>query len=257
MMPASATSAGASRTGAFGAALALFGIVLSGPLALALVAFTHPQPAWRDAELFADNYHFIQLVPYFAGLLLVAGFVILIASIHQLAEPRLKAMTASACIFAAVFAALISLNYVVQTTFVPDLARHDGDTAPALVAALSMSNPRSLAWGIEMWGYAFLGVATWLAAPIFRQTPLERGVALTFVTNGVMGVAGAAWTVARPGWAMTHTGMAAFGAWNILVAAMTALAFVALRRRAHVTPLEQTARCSWGTTLARIGLERS
>jgi hypothetical protein len=222
------------------------------------VAFTRPQPAWRDAELFAAHYHFVQLIPYFAGLLLVAGFVILIASVHQLAEPRLKAMTASACIFAAVFAALISLNYVVQTTFVPDLARHDRDSAAAaLVPALSMSNPRSLAWGIEMWGYAFLGVATWLAAPIFRRTPLERGVALTFATNGVIGVAGAAWTVARPGWVMTPAGMAAFGAWNILAAAMAALAFVALRRRAHGTALEHTAQRDWGTMFARTRLERS
>jgi hypothetical protein len=246
--------ASACRTGAFGAALAFIGITLSGPPALALVAVTHPQPPWRDAELFAENYHFIQVVPYLAGLLLVAGFVILIASLHQLAGAQLEPVTACASVFAAVFAALIALNYVVQTSFVPDLARNYRDSAASLVAALSMSNPKSLAWGIEMWGYAFLGVATWLAAPIFRRTPLERAVAFTFVANGVMGLAGAACTVARPGWVMTAPGVAAFAAWNLLAAAMTALAFVALRRRAH-NALVENEREQSGTPFARIGME--
>lgn len=250
---ASSGSASSCRAGAFGAALALVGTSLSGPLGLALVASTHPQPAWRDAQLFAENYHFVQVLPYFAGLLLVAGFVILIASVHQLAEPRLKAATASASIFAAVFAALISLNYVVQTTFVPDLARHDGSAAAALVAALSMSNPRSLAWAIEMWGYAFLGVATWLCASVFGRTPLERTLAFTFVANGVMGVAGAAYTIARPGWVMTPPGLAAFGSWNVLAATMASLAFVALQRRARARSLVEDQPA--GTALARVEME--
>ena len=37
------------RVAAFGT---LLGIALSGPLAVALVIGTHPQPPWRDAELF-------------------------------------------------------------------------------------------------------------------------------------------------------------------------------------------------------------
>jgi hypothetical protein len=41
-----------------------------------------------------------------------------------------------------------------------------GDPA---VAYLVMSNPISISWTFEMFGYAVLGVATWLIAPTFRD----------------------------------------------------------------------------------------
>jgi hypothetical protein len=69
------------------------GAVLSGPFAMLLVTLTHPQPEWRDAQLFAAKFHAV------------------------------------------------------------------------LIGALTMANPSSLAWGLEMWGYGFLSVGTWQVAP--------------------------------------------------------------------------------------------
>ena len=95
----------------------------------------------------------------------------------------------------------------------------------------SMSNPTSLAWAIEMWGYAFIGVATWLVAPVFHGSRLERLTALAFVANGPVSVAGGLLTTARPGWVMTTPGLAAFTGWNLLLAAMAGLALAVFRRR--------------------------
>jgi hypothetical protein len=195
------------------------------------VSATHPQPAWRDAELFARHYHAIQLLPYAGGILLVAALILLVSSIHASARAHEKALTGAALVFTGAFAAFIFFNYVAQTTLVPDLARRYEPANAPIIATLSMSNPRSLAWGIEMWGWGLLGVATWLLATVFDRSKLERAAALAFIANGPVSVAGALWTVARPGWVMTPAGLVAFAAWNVLLAAMAALAFIAFGRR--------------------------
>ena len=88
MTPAEPTSDAASpyRAAVLAALGTLIGILLSGPVAVALVSVTHPQPPWRDAELFARSYHVIQDVPYLGGIVLVAALVLLIASLHAAAR---------------------------------------------------------------------------------------------------------------------------------------------------------------------------
>jgi hypothetical protein len=200
-------------------------------LALAAVNATHPQPAWQSAGVFARHYHPIQLLPYLGGVVLVSALVLLIASLHALAPVERTALTGAALVFTAAYVALIFFNYVVQTTFIPELAKEASAGSAAIVAALSMANPRSLAWGIEMWGWGFLGVATWLVAPVFQGSRLERATAATFVANGPVSIIGALCTVAFPGWVTTPTGYIAFGSWNVLLAAMAVLALLSLRAR--------------------------
>lgn len=222
-------SSDAYRFGVRGAWLTLLGIALSGPLAVACVAASHPQPPWRDALTFARHHHPIQLAPYLGGLLLVAGLVMLLASAFATMREERPARAAAGLVSTAVFAALIAFNYVLQVAFVPALARPFEATNAALLAAFSMTNPRSLAWAVEMWGWAALGVATWLAAPAFARSALDRAAAGLFVANGWLSVAGALWTVARPGWVMEPAGLIAFALWNALLTALALLALLALR----------------------------
>jgi hypothetical protein len=221
------------RMGVLSAAGVLLGEALSGPLAVALVNLTHPQPTWRDAELYARHYHPVQILPYAGGIVLVGAMILLLATLHTLAHEREKALTGTALVFTAVFAGFIFFNYVAQTTFVPDLARRYDPADAPLIAALSMVNPRSLAWGIEMWGWGFLGLATWLASAVFGRRGLERAAALAFAANGPVSAAGALWTVLRPGWVMTPAGLVMFAGWNLLLAAMAVLALIVFRRRLH------------------------
>ncbi|HET7545302.1 MAG TPA: hypothetical protein VFK05_35795 [Polyangiaceae bacterium] len=228
---AHARLASACRLGAQGATGVLIGIFLSGPLAVGLVNVTHPQPPWHGARAFAAAYHPLQLLPYLGGIVLVSALLVLMASLREVAPEVHRARVGAALIFSSAFAALIFFNYVVQCTFLPELTRdYDPDDA-ALIAALSMSNPTSLAWGIEMWGWGLLGIATWLAAPAFRASGLERATARCFAANAPLSIAGALLTVVRPGWVMTLPGLVAFGAWNLLLTAMALLAWLSLRRR--------------------------
>ena len=95
-----------------------------------------------------------------------------------------------------------------------------------------MSNPKSLGWGLEMWGYGFLGVATWLVAPVFSRAPVERWTARAFIANGPVSIVPAFATAFAPGWELSTLGLISFGVWNLLVLAMAPLAMVALQRRA-------------------------
>lgn len=206
----------------------ILGIVLSGPLAVMLVNATHPQPDWQGASTYAAHYHPLQVVPYLGGIVLVVALVCFVSALHSIKHsPR----TQAAMIFTAVFATLIFGNYIVQSTFLPYLATHYEDANAPILAALSMANPTSLAWGIEMWGWAFLGIATWLCAPVFHGSALERATAWCFAANGAVSIAGGLLTTLRPGWVMTPMGLAMFAMWNLLLLVMCALAAASLSKR--------------------------
>ena len=230
-MSTGAATRQACRWGERAATCTLCGIVISGPMAVVLLAFLHPQPPWKDAETFARHYHWLQTLPYFGGFLLVFGFVALMASLYVLAPAEQRARATTALVLTAVFAAMVFLNYVIQTTFVPNLARHDLAANANIIAAFSMVNPSSLAWALEMWAYGFLGLGHLLIAPVFARTGIERAAATLFVINGISSGATAVWTAVDPGWMMTSTGLVAYTVWNALVFAMVSVALVVFRRR--------------------------
>ena len=230
-----ASATPSERLGLASAWATLAGIVLSGPLALIALNRAHPQPPWRDAATFVHAVHPAQAFPYSAGFLLVGGAAVLISSLHAGAPPDLKPRTTAALVFTGAFAALVFLNYIVQTTFMPVLVERYAAEDEPIVTALSLANPTSLAWALEMWAWGLFGVATWLVAPVFSRGALERFTSHVFVANGVVSVGSALMTAFRPAWVMTPSGLVGFTLWNILVFAMAALTLVALNRRARAT----------------------
>jgi hypothetical protein len=145
------------------ALIALSGYVLSGPIAFFLVHLINPQPPWLSPSVFADHYSPIQDLPYYFGFLLIGGMLMLVAAHYlncQGETEKKKFQLLLALGWTIVFCALISFNYVSQTTFVRNLALHYKPEYDAAIAAFSMANPMSFCWANEMWGYALLGVAT-------------------------------------------------------------------------------------------------
>jgi hypothetical protein len=134
-------------------------------------------------------------------------------------------------ILAGVFAALILLNYVIQTTFVPALLAQEG--SGAFVTLFAMSNPHSLAWSLEMWGYAVLGVGLWLVAPALDRSALERATARLIALNALVSLAGGIATSARQAWVFTPAGLLGFGGWNVLMAVLSLCFLLAWRARVH------------------------
>jgi hypothetical protein len=224
----------ARQTAIFAASLLLIGTLLSGPIGLLVVQAVHPQPPWQDAQTFVAHYHPVQTFPFFAGFLLVLGSSLLVAALYHLAPPadRPKALLAVMC--TAAFAALIFFNYTCQTTFVPALLADYKPEYAVIISTFSFSNPRSLCWALEMWGYALLGVATWLLAPVFHGSTVEKMTAGLMIANGVVSVAGGFISALDLAWVMTLPGMINYIAWNALVILWAIFVIVSLRRRTQL-----------------------
>jgi len=219
----------AYRIGALGAILTAAGTLASGPLALPVVALVQPQPLWAGAAVFVENFHRIQTVPFYFGFVLLTGSILMLVSIC--AQSKGRPASLAALVFMSIGGALVFLNYLTQTTFIPAIV--DGYTpefAP-VIAAFSMSNPGSLAWAIEMWGYGFMGLGTWLAAGFFGAGRLERAARILFILNGVASVSGALVVSFDLEGVFSIPGLVGYGLWNVLYVALSVVFYLVLRRR--------------------------
>lgn len=189
------------------------GALLSGPIAMAIVTLIGPQPRWSNADSFVAAYHPIQALPYLLGYLLLSGFVLFAVACHTAAAPRHRIRTTTALVFTTVYAALVFLNYTLQIGFVP---RRLPDQ-PALAGALTMANPNSFAWFLEMFGYAAMGIATALIAPLFGGSRRGSVVRRLLYLNGLVSVVGAACTGRYESWVFSASGLTSFAAWNVVV----------------------------------------
>lgn len=214
-----------------GALVALFGLLLSGPVSIALLAMVRRSAGWRGADDFAQYFYRLQVAPFYFGFVLVVGFLMLFAGLYDVATDEEKPRLRVAVMLATAYAALITLNYVAQTTFIPALATHYRPAYEGLVDAFSITNPRSLAWAIEMWGYALLGGATWFASGIFRDGRQQRWLAGLMVLNGFASIIAAIAAAADMSWIVGTLGFAGYIAWNILMAAIFVLTVLVLTPR--------------------------
>lgn len=215
----------------YGAWSVLIGILLSGPIGMLVISLTKPQPAWQLTQIFAANYHWIQAFPYFAGFLIIIGFLLMMIGLYETAEPELRFHALAALVFTTIFATLISLNYIFQTTFVPALLSTYARDRNEIVSAFTMANPNSLGWALEMWGYGFLGVATWFASKLFGESKLERATTALLIVNGITSIASALWTAIDSGWVLTTAGLVGYVVWNVLILAIAVLVLLVTRQR--------------------------
>ena len=227
----------AFHLGLLGAILAMAGTLLSGPLAVLLINAVQPQPAWESPQILVANYHRIQSLPFYFGILLLSGSLMMIGAVYLLA--RDKGTPLLALLFTSIAAGLISLNYLTQATLVPALVESYTPALDPVITALSMANPRSIAWALEMWGYGFLGMGTWLAAGFFGGGGIQRATRILMVLNGALSVLGTLWTSFDLGWVLSTAGLISYGAWNLLYIFLALLIYIALRKA------EASASTSW------------
>ena len=117
------------------------------------------------------------------SLFLGAAFLLMIVALHQIAPPDRKVWSLAALAFATVYAALISINYFVQLTWVaPRLA--SGRTAgvePFLFVPFD-----SFLYAVDILGYSFMSVATLFSARVFTDCGTERVAKWFLVCNGLL-----------------------------------------------------------------------
>lgn len=199
--------------------------LLSGPVGFALT-FLHPQPAWTDAATFAAHAHPIQQLPYWLGFGLLASCVVLVARVVALSWENHATRALVVLVLTAMYGAAILINYALQVAYVPVLAR----AGSPLVAYVTMANPEAPTWLLEMFGYGALGVATWVAAPLFGAH--RRWIRRLLAVNGLVSIAGAIACAGGMSWLQTVPGLFAYLAWNaVFIAAAVAIALDLRPRR--------------------------
>ena len=114
-----------------------------------------------------------------------------------------------------VFCTLVSFNYICQISFVRNLTLNYKQEHDAAIAAFSMANPLSFCWANEMWGYAFLGISTWLTASYYANR--NNLIRILMIANGIVSLGSAISTNVNIRWVMTTAGITAYFLWNVLM----------------------------------------
>jgi hypothetical protein len=117
------------------------------------------------------------------SLFLGSSFLVLMVAVHQAAAPERRVWSQAAVAFATVYAALISINYYVQLTWVgPRLAR--GEIAG--MEAFLFTPFDSFLYAVDILGYSFMSVATLFAARVLVGDGLELVARRFLVANGLL-----------------------------------------------------------------------
>jgi len=141
------------------------------------------------------------------SLLLGSSFLLLMVSVNQVASEDRKIWGQAAMAFATVYAVMISINYFVQLTWVtPRMAE-------ARIAGMEqfLFVPfDSFLYSVDILGYSFMSVATFLAAMIFTGKGIERIARWFLIANGLL---------------IPFIALQMFWHWMIWIAALWAITF--------------------------------
>jgi hypothetical protein len=119
---------------------------------------------------------------YGFSLLIPIPFVLALLALHYSVPRDKKIWTHAALLFAAIYTAYVTLNYVVQlATVIPMTLRG----ALGEVRVLDQT-PHSLFWDVDALGYIFMGIATFFAALAFTAQGLEKWVRCLFLANALV-----------------------------------------------------------------------
>lgn len=198
------------------ALVALFGYVTSGPVTFIIVSLVKPQPAWVSAKVFADNYSPVQDLPFYFGFFLIAGMLMLATALYLSAiEPKTRFALLLALCCTVIFCGMVAFNYICQTTYIHNMALNYNSGYDSAIEMFSMSNPLSFCWANEMWGYALLGIATWLMS-VYYKTKNET-IRILLIANGIVSLISVAWTIMDVNWVLTTLGLVLYFTWNVLM----------------------------------------
>ena len=172
------------------ATLVVAGAVLSGPVAAVVVSRVAPQPAWTGVDRLRRQLPPCAGAPLRARVPPSRRIRVVLRVVPRACGCVLRVRASAALVFTGIYASLIFTNYTMQLGFIPRVLKE----RPAYLAALTMANPSSFAWFLEMFGYAAMGVATWLLADGFRGSHRADAIRWLLIGNGVLSILGAACT---------------------------------------------------------------
>ena len=165
------------------AIIALLVILIDVGMILSTILF--PMTNITNMEAYASSFNSLQMLPFIPSLLLAPIFVIMMLSIHQYASDDRKILSQLGFSFSLICAAVLSIHYYIQLTFVQQgILNHQ----TAGIWQFAAPNPHSFFWTLAALGYGFMGIALLFTAPVFSGKS-ERSIKWLFIANGVVGIA--------------------------------------------------------------------
>lgn len=125
----------------------------------------------------------------------------------------------------AIFGSLLSLNYIIQVVYIPNAL----DQNDAILSLLTMANPKSLAWAIEMFGYGILGLATIVVAPLFSNRGIQKIIKWLLVFNGVTSIGGTVAIAFDLSGVLSAPALIGYYMWNALIVIIMLLVIIQFR----------------------------
>jgi len=119
---------------------------------------------------------------YGTSLCIVIPFVFVMLALHYTTPDEKKFWSHAALIFTILYAVFVTANYVVQlATVIPMTIK--GSLAEVRIL---QQTPHSLFWDFDALGYIFMGLATFVAIPIFNRSGFQKWVRMAFIANALV-----------------------------------------------------------------------
>jgi hypothetical protein len=149
------------------------------------VTITPPTLWWGKGGYPASQYLYLSSLG--VAFLMAPLLIVLFSSIYFISPISKKYQSLLALIFTSIFVPLVCINYYIQFTAVREniLSGNISD-----VAMFIHQNTNSIVFAFDVLGYLFLGIASFLIAPIFNSSKSEVYIKVLFNLYGLISVTG-------------------------------------------------------------------
>jgi len=222
--PAPRLSLPLGRLGFWSATLAAV-FTVTWTVAAVVTVVASPPTSWQGIDVYAATFDSRQMLMLVPVLLLAPTFVVVLACVHAYASEDTKPWALLGVVFAAMYATIASVTYVLQLTVV---RQHLLGRQTAGLDLLISVNPNSVAWALETFGYFFMDLALLVTAPVFRGGRRERWICRLFLANGIGLPATAVYVYTMD--ALQPLALASLGVWCVTFPIAMGLLAATLRR---------------------------
>ncbi|MCB0710298.1 MAG: hypothetical protein KDC15_13010 [Chitinophagaceae bacterium] len=123
-----------------------------------------------------------EILIYGTSLCIVIPFIIEILALHYITPDEKKFWSHAALIFSIIYSVFVTANYVVQlATVVPMKLNGAADEIRILE-----QTPHSMFWDFDALGYIFMGLAMFVAIPVFKKQGFQKWIRISFLANALV-----------------------------------------------------------------------
>lgn len=123
-----------------------------------------------------------EILIYGTSLCIVIPFITEILALHYITSDEKKFWSHAALIFSILYSVFVTANYVVQLATVVPMKLNGA----AEEISILEQTPHSMFWDFDALGYIFMGLAMFVAIPVFKKQGFQKWVRISFLANALV-----------------------------------------------------------------------